>query len=1025
MNPRESFLDDIMDEFASEQSTPVDFLSFQDTAMNIFNMFTSPSSSTSSSSTVETNNTPKIESITALRISQLTARPPPGITSEILAQLPTVADDSPQLKALIRNMRRIFREYQSVNASYRHSNSASVSSVITRSQTALRRDDLILCFSQVPAIFFNHDFSLRDSDIFQVQTTKAKSDQQKCNMHVSTVVQDRLSIYLDTVETSLFKQIWTRSPDFFRALDDLSGLRVVVAEACKTLAVMRSKFRRMDKDVALTAMRIPLLNVRYKNELRLFKTCQFLKRIKSNFNVVQSLQRIGDYVGALQLANETIRICDKELKGIKSIQTIKHRLRDVEKSIGERLVKKFIDLALDWNVPLSILDVFDPSSSGSKTRNGGLTNSTQHGSTSSASNEEETEAGERDPMNHVMTALLSAGLLDMAINEYKNRLCDNVRLVVRTCVTEYMSSFDPLTWSATLGDKLYDESNSHDDTPFAQRVRSMNSEDFLSALSMCIENLLSSLQRTASVHTAIMNIANAQLVSKRSSLIDPVNDSKSSNNIVIVGDDTDLSGVDDDDADATNNVLSALSLELSRECVVAACDLAQRSISQLLKIRRDNTSRLALEKMKFLSETCRHFLVSLDKIYHQQGIEVSSSHIGGSLDSLAGSDSSVKENNGQGSGPGLAYELSKTLRVQSRAYIDHLQDAHKQRLVSTLDSDRWVQADVSPERHMDIDRLVSGRAFMMPSSTSAAWFSGSPSRLSNSTTASTVDSADKRRDVKSVNVDGIQYRVVWSCLLLIEQLVGYLDISSALVCVSPESIAKETIPKIVELLKLFDTRTKLLVLGAGAIQSAARLKSISAKHLAITIQSLGLVRCLIPHIRAALLATLNVKYHMLLSELDRVANDYIDHHSAIVSKLVTIAGDSVENSATKLKSVDWDRYQGSGNGSSVSNDYFEDIIRNISALHRVLYDSLSLELLQDIFNRIFALLARRIPSHFDDYNINPGTDSAKQRIVEEVMKMTTALGKLKGVESPSAMNLIIDAFFKKYTNGASRSTTLK
>ena len=371
----------------------------------------------------------------------------------------------------------------------------------------------------------------------------------------------------------------------------------------------------------------------------------------------------------------------------------------------------------------------------------------------------------------------------------------------------------------------------------------------------------------------------------------------------------------------------------------------------------------------------------------------------------------------------MAYELSKTLRVQSRAYIDHLQDTHKQRLVSTLDSDRWVQADVSSERQDDIDRLVSGRAFMIPVSASAPR-SGSPNRRPDNTSL-TANSTDKKRDVKAVNVDGIQYRVVWSCLLLIEQLVGYLDISSTLVCVSPEAIAKETIPKIVELLKLFDTRTKLLVLGAGAIQSAARLKSISAKHLAITIQSLGLVKCLIPHIRAALLATLNVKYHMLLSELDRVANDYIDHHSAIVSKLVTIAGDSVENSATKLKSSDFDRYQGSGNGSSGSNDYFEDIVRNISALHRVLYDSLSSELLQDIFNRIFALLARRVPSHFDDYNINPSTESAKQRIIEEIMKMTSVLGKLKGVESPAAMNLITDAFLKKYTNGTHRSTTLK
>ena len=622
------------------------------------------------------------------------------------------------------------------------------------------------------------------------------------------------------------------------------------------------------------------------------------------------------------------------------------------------------------------------------------------------------EEAEKDPLHHVISALVSAGLLDHAINEYKNRLCDNVRLIVRTCVTEYMSSFDPLTWSAALGDKLYDESNSHYDTPFAQRVRGMNSEDFLSALSMCIENLLSSLQRTASVHTAIMNIsAAASTVSVVTATIS-THSSKSAKRMESSSSlDSDSNGqngnLEEENSNISNNLMSPLSLELSRECVIAACDLAQRSISQLLKIRRDNTSRLALEKMKFLSEMCRHFLITLDKIYHQQGIELissSSSSLSAVEDrtptltpSVSTTDINAKD--GQGTSPGLAYELSKTLRVLTRAYIDHLQDAHKQRLVSTLDSDRWVQADVTVDRQADIDKLVSGRAFFGSS--------GGPSA---------GGSYDKQHDTKSVNVDGVKYRVVWSCLLLIEQLIGYLDISSALLCMSPEAIAKETIPKIVELLKLFETRTKLLVLGAGAIQSAARLKSISAKHLAITIQSLGLIKCLIPHIRAALLASLNVKYHMLLSELDREANDYIDHHSAIVSKLVTIAGDSVENSATKLKGVDWDRYQGTGNGSggTSSNDYFEDIVRNISALHRVLYESLSSELLQDIFNRIFALLSRRIPSHLDEYNVKPSTQSAKQRVTDEIIKMTSTLGKLKGVDS-SPLNTIVDAVIKKYT----------
>jgi hypothetical protein len=109
------------------------------------------------------------------------------------------------------------------------------------------------------------------------------------------------------------------------------------------------------------------------------------------------------------------------------------------------------------------------------------------------------------------------------------------------------------------------------------------------------------------------------------------------------------------------------------------------------------------------------------------------------------------------------------------------------------------------------------------------------------------------------------------------------------------AITTEIIPKAVELLRLFDIRTKQLVLGAQvmtaspsllmlmlflmapflplplplpplplssqAIQSAARLKNIAAKHLASTSQSIALLVALLPHIRAAFLAHVPLPHH--------------------------------------------------------------------------------------------------------------------------------------------------------------------
>jgi vacuolar protein sorting-associated protein 54 len=236
--------------------------------------------------------------------------------------------------------------------------------------------------------------------------------------------------------------------------------------------------------------------------------------------------------------------------------------------------------------------------------------------------------------------------------------------------------------------------------------------------------------------------------------------------------------------------------------------------------------------------------------------------------------------------------------VQTKAFLDHLHETFKNRLINTLDNERWVQCDVASERQAGLDRLASGKAFLQTNgnSTSSTTPSSSSSIVSSDPDgASTVSSGDtKKKDFRSALVEGHQFKVVWSVMLLIEIALSYLEVSSNFPLVTTDIISK-----IVELFKLFDVRTKQLVLGAQAIQSAARLKNISAKHLCITAQSVGLLLALLPHVRAALLAQLPPKHHMLLTELDRISHNLIDHHNQLLSKFVGIVGDFVDASAQR------------------------------------------------------------------------------------------------------------------------------
>ena len=82
-----------------------------------------------------------------------------------------------------------------------------------------------------------------------------------------------------------------------------------------------------------------------------------------------------------------------------------------------------------------------------------------------------------------------------------------------------------------------------------------------------------------------------------------------------------------------------------------------------------------------------------------------------------------------------------------------------------------------------------------------------------------------------------------------------------------------------------DMRCQVLMAGAMRPDSAG-LKSISAKHLALSSQSLGMFLTLMPHIKAVLAAYVPEAQRSLLKEMDSAATDYEEHQQQLFSKLV-------------------------------------------------------------------------------------------------------------------------------------------
>jgi len=384
------------------------------------------------------------------------------------------------------------------------------------------------------------------------------------------------------------------------------------------------------------------------------------------------------------------------------------------------------------------------------------------------------------------------------------------------------------------------------------------------------------------------------------------------------------------------------------------------------------------------------------------------------------------------------FGLKSTLLTQAKLFVEHLHEEGSVQLLAALDAERWVQADVGMERQAEIDRLTAGKAVLAthPSSPLAVAperrFSSSLSSsqllqqqqgedegdlsLSNdaadsaaaaATAAASSNGTRKKKEPTEAIVGEGRYKVVWSAVFLVSLLTNYLNVAANF-----PTLAMDVMQRVVDLLRLFNARTAQLVLGAGAIQANARLRSITAKHLALASQCLGLVLVLLAHVRAALAAHLQTKQQAFLVELDRLRQEYAEHQERILGKFVGIIGELVAQSAanTGLRETDWDAM------GSAACRFVEEVIKGVSTMHKVLGGVLPGVQVQDVFGRVFDLLGFRLKEYLEE--ARPVTNAGRQRLVDEVSHLVTSLSMLRGVNAEVLTQLEL-TIKEKYSSASS------
>ena len=795
-------------------------------------------------------------------------------------------------------------------------------------------------------------------------TSDAKTTSTPTDNNVITLRKpETFTTYLDAVELVLLDQVRSKSERFFRETNRFSELQSLVTTSVNEVRDLRMEIQSIRERAITNVEIVPIMDDSRKDLRAISCVLEAVEDVVNCKASIASLMSAGDHLGAV----EAIRLARSLLAGsapspddgddeqddgdsaiedtaassatslavqpqhlslgkLKALSKVGEQLNEYEKLVVQNLTDELVETFLSWGTDSNIDYRAPPRIS--------LT------------------TDKRAKIRGVVQSLRVCGKLSGAGVAYRKKLCELISVTVRAIVTECVADAakNPVGGTNNSNNTAADGSNSGGGSAPPKGtmagVASMSLEQFFDCINMLFEQVLALLWGAFAVNKFCIdegfilddnhhqNANNATSSSSSSSGGKAAADSKSSQQ---------------------QHTPSATAAALA-----AAADLSEKSVSELLRLRREAHSLVSFDGMRHLWDTSLTFTHQLEKFSGRK-----------------------------------AYGLRSTLLAQAKSFVERKHESNMSALVAALDSERWVQCNVSAERQAALTRLCSGRAAFSPRKTTGA----------DTAVMSPGPSTTSSGKMADAEVEGVHYKVVWSCLLLLEMVMD--DVACA---AHFQTLATNVVGKVAELLRLFNTRSTHLVLGAGAIHSAARLKSINAKHLAIVTQCIALVLTILPHIRAALMAQLPVKQHALLYDLDKIKSDYHEHSEKILAKLVSIIGGIVEHSlAPRITNTNFDvRAKKLSSSSDDPNatieccQFIDNVVTNTKKMHQVLLVMLPAELLRDVFSRIFAYLDHKVPSLFkaaanSEQNFSmPTTDEGKLQMIKEVEYMSKTMNGLTG-----------------------------
>ncbi|KAJ7286116.1 retrograde transporter [Mycena rebaudengoi] len=323
-----------------------------------------------------------------------------------------------------------------------------------------------------------------------------------------------------------------------------------------------------------------------------------------------------------------------------------------------------------------------------------------------------------------------------------------------------------------------------------------------------------------------------------------------------------------------------------------------------------------------------------------------------------------------------------------------LQAFHQERLTLSaklVENEQWDQTDATPPIQRIADLLLNNPGSATPATSPSA---GSLPSLSSSASLTPASSTSLSKAAKiRLRIEDRTFSAVSATSEALMLLSDYLR-----VIVNLSMLTTDTMSRVIEFLKAFNSRTCQVVLGAGAMRSAG-LKNITAKHLALASQSLSIMIALIPYVRETFRRHLSQKQAVMLVEFDKLKRDYQEHQNEIHAKLIAIMGDRLSTHIRTFQAVDWTVPR------EGVNSYMSVLVRETVTLHKVLSRHLSAAVIEDVMAQVFAAINHRLSEEYAKL-VLPSED-ARKGLLADAQYLHQKLSELKNIGAPSRMLEIV------------------